>query len=161
MVSLVLPQPLRQLQRKRRRQRPLEQEHSQQAATSVRVLVKGLTYVRPRSRRRPRRRPRCSQLWARGTSAASSASRWGGSPCPVSQRPEGRGRARGSKRGLSLRRTAVQKLRIVLVGLGAGRQKTALERWTNPMQTFAACVNMRVRATILERGIGGRRETAA
>jgi hypothetical protein len=54
----------------------------------------------------------------------------------------------------------MQKLRIVTLRFGAGRQKMVLET-IDTSQTFAAYVYMRLRATLVCREIGGRRETAA
>jgi hypothetical protein len=56
---------------------------------------------------------------------------------------------------------AMQNSRIVTVGLRHGaRQKVVLERRTNPERSRRAC-SPRVRATLLEREVGGRRETVA
>jgi hypothetical protein len=54
------------------------------------------------------------------------------------------------------RHTAMQKLRIVSLRFGTARQKTVLERWTNPK--LVEHVLPSVRATIVSREIGGRRE---
>jgi hypothetical protein len=57
------------------------------------------------------------------------------------------------------RHTAMQNLRIAL---GFGHEDTKNGPWTtDKSQPFAAHVHMRVRATLLERETGGRRETAS
>jgi hypothetical protein len=52
------------------------------------------------------------------------------------------------------------KLRIVTLRFGTGRQKMAIERWTNPKLSRRTCVHV-IRATILWRGIGGADRTQA
>jgi hypothetical protein len=55
-------------------------------------------------------------------------------------------------------RARSNRLRIVTLGFGTGRLEMLLERWTNRPRS---ALYMRVRATIVSRGIGGRRETAS
>jgi hypothetical protein len=54
--------------------------------------------------------------------------------------------------------TAMRKLRIATSGHGTGRQKMALERWTNPKLSRRTCSP---RYELQSREIGGRRATAA
>jgi hypothetical protein len=51
------------------------------------------------------------------------------------------------------------KVANLTLGFGAGRQRTLVDRGTNPTRSRRTCVYMRVRAIVVSSEIGGRRET--